>query len=95
MNRKGTLCGDCDKDAHAFPLAYSYDMECMKCPRPDSWWKYLAEAFLPLTAFIVIVLVCRISVVHPKVRVYVFISQLISTPINVRPVILLSKICHR
>ena len=68
MNRKGTLCGDCDKDAHAFPLAYSYDMECMKCPRPDSWWK----AFLPLTAFIVIVLVCRISVIHPKLRVFVF-----------------------
>ena len=62
LNRKGTLCGNCDKENHAFPRAYSYDMDCMKCPHPDSWWLYVAEAFIPLTAFVVIVIVCRVSV---------------------------------
>ena len=94
MNRKGTLCGNCDNENHAFPHAYSYDMDCMKCPHPDSWWLYVAEAFIPLTAFVVIVIVCRVSVVSPKLRVFVFFSQLFSMPINARILILYIKYYH-
>ena len=94
LNRKGTLCGNCDNENHAFPRAYSYDMDCMKCPHPDSWWLYVAEAFIPLTAFVVIVIVCRVSVVCPKLRVFVFFSQLLSMPINARSSILYIKYYH-
>ena len=94
LNRKGTLCGNCDEENHAFPRVYSYDMDCMKCPHPDSWWLYVAEAFIPLTAFVVIVIVCRVSVVSPKLRVFVFFSQLFSTPINARISILYIKHNH-
>ena len=91
LNRKGTLCGHCDNENHAFPRAYSYDMDCMKCPHPDSWWLYVAEAFVPLTAFVVIVIVCRVSVVSPKLRMFVFFSQLFSMPINARSSLLYIK----
>ena len=84
LNRRGTLCGDCMKENDTFPRAYSYDTDCMKCRHPDSWWLYMAEALVPLTAFIFIVMVCRINVVHPQLRVFVFFSQLFSTPINAR-----------
>ena len=91
LNREGTLCGDCNNKNHSFPRAYSYDTDCMKCPHPDSWWLYLAEALLPLSAFIGIVIVCRVSVVSPQLRLFVFFSQLFSTPINARSVILYIK----
>ena len=34
LHRRGTLCGECETDH--FPLAYSYNMECIKCTNPDS-----------------------------------------------------------
>ena len=89
LHRRGTLCGECNKDY--FLPAYSYDMECMQCNHPHSWWLYTAAAFLPLTVFIVIVLVFRISVVSPEVRAFVFFGQLIAAPINVRILLLSTK----
>ena len=91
QHRTGTLCGDCDRENHAFPRAYSYDMDCVVCPHPDSWFQYLAVALVPLTVFIVIVIVCRISVLSPKLRLFVFFSQVFSMPINVRPFMLATK----
>ena len=89
LNRQGTLCGQC-LDGYAVP-AYGYNFNCMKCNSElQSWWLYLAYAFLPLTIFIVIILVFRINVVSPKLYVFVFAAQNISTPINLR--VLLTQI---
>lgn len=83
LNRDGTLCGKC-QDGHALP-AYSYDLKCMKCDNDSqNWWLYVIYAFLPLTLFIVIILVLRINVVAPKLYVFVFSAQNISMPIILR-----------
>ena len=91
LHRTGTLCGDCDRENHAYPRAYSYDMDCMKCLHPHSWFEYLTVALVPLTVFIVIVIVCRISVLSPKLRLFVFFSQVLSTPISARPFMLATR----
>ena len=90
LNRKGTLCGQCI-EGYA-PPAYSYDLKCMKCGSDQhKWWLYATFAFLPLTVFIVIILVFRISVVSPKLQVFVFAAQNIVSPINLRIVVLRTK----
>ena len=86
LHRRGTLCGECETNYYL--PAYSYDIQCMKCTHPDSWWKYFAFAFLPLTIFIVIILVFRISVVSPKLHAFVSCAQILASPTNVRTFLL-------
>ena len=82
LHRRRTLCGECETDYYL--PAYSYDIECIKCTHPDSWLKYFAFAFLPLTIFIAIIFVFRISVVSPKLHAFVSFAQILSSPINLR-----------
>ena len=84
LHRKGTLCGECEKDH--FPRAYSYDMKCIKCTF-YSWWTYIAVAYLPLTIFTAIILVFRISVVSPKLHAFVTFAQIVTMPVNAQLVI--------
>ena len=83
LNRQGTLCGQC-MDDYAVP-AYSYDLKCIKCnSKHESWGHYILFAFVPLTIFIVIILVFRINVLSPKLNMFVLAAQIISTPIHLR-----------
>ena len=83
LNREGMLCGKCH-DGFALP-AYSYNLTCMKCESgQQNWWLYLVHAFVPLSLFIIIILVFRINVVAPKLYVFVFAAQNISTPMILR-----------
>ena len=83
LHRNGTLCGSC-MDGYV-PPAYSYSMECIKCEHSHhNWWKFVVVSFLPLTIFILFILVFRISVVSPKLNAFVFTTQLSSIPINIR-----------
>ena len=67
LHLTGTLCGECISGYD--PPAYSYNMACIKCPYTHhNWLKYVAVAFLPLTAFMIITLVFRISVSSPKLH---------------------------
>ena len=78
-NREGQLCGRC-KDGFAVPI-YSYDMACVRCSEhTTNWVKYIAAAFLPLTAFLVIVVVFRISVNSGHLNGFVLVSQFIASP---------------
>ena len=80
LNRQGQLCGEC-KSNH-FISAYSYDLKCYQCHR-GQWSNtalYLTVAFLPLTLFLVAVLVLHISVAHPNVAVAVLLFQVYSLP---------------
>ena len=79
LNREGILCGKCH-DGFALP-AYSYNLTCMKCDSGQQyWWLYVTYAFVPLSLFIIIILVCRINVVDPKLYVFVFAAQNVATP---------------
>ena len=83
VNREGALCGKC-RDGFAIP-AYSYNLTCMKCDSDhQNWWLYVTYAFVPLSFFIIIILIFRINVVAPKLYVFVFAAQNIVTPMNLR-----------
>ena len=83
LNRYGTLCGKC-LPGHTIP-AYSYQFKCMKCDSDNhNWWLYVLYAYLPLTVFIVIILLFRINVAAPKLYIFVLIAQNATTPINIR-----------
>ena len=80
LNRKGRLCGQC-KPNHRVS-AYSYDIKCHPCT--SSLWsgivQYICVAYFPLTVFLCIVLVFRISVTSPAMNVPVLCCQLFSLP---------------
>ena len=84
FNRTGTLCGKC-KDGH-YPQTYSFDMNCIQCPNGNAnWWKYLLAAYLPLTAFYLLVLAFRINVASSSFMYpFVAYAQGVTFPINSR-----------
>jgi hypothetical protein len=89
LHRTGTLCGKC-QDGYS-PLAYSYEMKCIKCPNGKSnWWKFLLAAFLPLTIFYIIILFFKINVVSSRFQGFLFYSQMISLPAMVRLYLILN-----
>ena len=53
----------------------------------ENWGLYVVFAFLPLTVFIVIILVFRINVLSPKLNMFVFAAQGITIPIFFRLVL--------
>ena len=71
LNRKGTLCGECLHNYYR--VAYSNTFHCIYCEE-SQWLLYIVVAYVPLTFFIIFVLVFRVSVVSP--RVYGMISML-------------------
>ena len=80
LNRQGRLCGKC-KPNHSVS-AYSYDIKCYPCT--SSVWRsvveYVCIAYLPLTIFLCVVIVFRISVTSPAMNVPVLCCQLLSSP---------------
>ena len=86
LNRQGTLCGQC-LDGYTVP-AYSYEFKCIRCDSQlENWGLYIVFAFLPLTVFIVIILVFRINVLSPKLNIFMFAAQGITIPIFFRLVL--------
>ena len=86
LNRQGTLCGQC-LDGYTVP-AYSYELKCIRCDSElENWGLYILFAFVPLTVFIVIILVFRINVLSPNFNMFVFAAQSVSIPIFVRVIV--------
>ena len=81
LHRTGTLCGECVDNY--FQPAYSYAYHCIYCDR-SQWLIYLAVAYVPLTMFIVFILVFRVSVVSPKLYGMVSLLQTLALPLNIR-----------
>ena len=73
------MCGECIAE-HA-PSVYSYDLACVECKDYKyNWLKYIAVAYLPLTAFYILMIVLRVSVNSGPMVVYVTVSQMFPTP---------------
>ena len=90
FNRTGTLCGKC-RDGF-FPLAYSFNMTCVKCPNGRSnWWKYVLSAFLPLTVFYFIVVFCKINATSSPLHGFIYYNQAISMPQMARLIFLATE----
>ena len=83
FNREGQLCGQC-REGFA-PLVYSYDMNCTNCTNPaNNWLKYTTAAFLPLTAFFVILIVFRIRATSALLNTFILFSQTATAPVLMR-----------
>ena len=77
FNRTGLMCGECIEE-HA-PSVYSYDLACVECKDYKyNWLKYIAVAYLPLTAFYILIIVLRVSVNSGPMVVYVTVSQMLA-----------------
>ena len=87
LNREGRLCGQCKHDH--FVSSYSYDLKCYKCKRGlfSNAIIYLTVAFLPLTLFLIAVVVLHISVTSPRLQIVVVLCQLYSQSENLRVLI--------
>lgn len=94
LNRTGTLCGQCLPNH--WPQAYSYQMNCIKCPNSQrNWWKYVLAAFGPVTILYLLVLIFKASITQPHVFSFVFYAQVVSTPYFIRGAILsFSRVKH-
>lgn len=87
LNRNGTLCGQCLNEH--YPPVYSYYMDCIKCPNVHkNWWKFILVAFLPLTAFYCIVLLCKVRITPVYMYAFVFYAQGVTTPLFLRGLML-------
>ena len=87
FNRQGTLCGQC-KDDH-FPLAYSFNLTCVKCPHSKTnWIKYVSVAFVPLTVFYFVILLFKVNIVSSHLYGFVVYSQAVTIPALSRILIL-------
>ena len=90
LHRAGRLCGKCAKGYH--PPAYSYTLKCVKCPNKwTNWVKFAAEAFGPLTVFLFIILLFRISATSARLSSYVLFCQNITIPSSVQVILLASS----
>ena len=85
-NRAGRLCGKC-KDSY-FPPAYSYDfIKCIECKDSRyNWFKFIIEAFLPLTVFFVFIISTGVSASSPTLDAFIVFSQTVASAANVRMV---------
>ena len=83
FNREGQLCGQC-KEGYYSP-AYSYDLQCRNCTYTSyNWAKYIFVAFGPLTVFLFLIFLFRISVTSPPLVAFVLLCQISTAPVLVR-----------
>ena len=89
FNRNRTLCGKCKEDY--YPLVYSFNMTCIKCPNAGkNWWKYLLAALLPVTIFYFVILLLNVSIFSSQLHGFFFYSQGVSMPAISRAMVLLN-----
>ena len=83
FNRQGSLCGSC-KDGY-YPLAYSYNMTCVKCEETwYNWLEYLLIVYVPLTIFYLVILFFQVNMTSSYWLGFVIFSQAISFPMMCR-----------
>ena len=89
LNRKGMFCGQC-LDNHSV-VAYSYEMKCVECPESNifkNWIKYFFAAYSFLTVFYFIVFFLKVNVTSSSLHGFIFFSQTVAMPTNIRFIIL-------
>ncbi len=83
LNRNGTLCSQCVDGMYM--RAYSYDMSCTTC---SGGWinilKYILVAFVPLTVFYLMILLCRINIPSSRLQGFVIVCQMATSPMILR-----------
>ena len=83
FNRSGKLCGSCKYGTA--PPAYSFSLRCVPC----EWnWrnlvKYIAVAYVPLTIFLLLLMIFRVSVNSAPLLGYIFVAQISTVSFQMR-----------
>ena len=74
LNSQGILCGECKEGYAAYALSINACVNC-KDGTTNSWVKFLAFVYLPITIGLLIIVVFGISVVSGPVGAFIFYSQ--------------------
>ena len=85
LKRTGNLCGACMTNYG--PPVYSYSLGCTECRESEFWFnlvKYICIAFLPLTAFYIVIMLFKISALSDSMAAYVFTCQVVTMPATTR-----------
>ena len=83
LKRTGTLCGRCLPDH--YPLAYSYNSNCVRCSHVRwNWVTYIMAAYLPLTLFYLVIMFFKINTTSSQLFALVYYCQTMSMPSLVR-----------
>ena len=85
FNREGLFCGKCQED-YALPV-YTYSLLCTHCKHTQIL-KYIAVAYLPLTCFLVAIIVFKSSILSPLMYTFVTISQAIGDSSQLKLILL-------
>jgi len=79
LNRGGTLCGSCLKDH--YPLAYSFNMTCIRCPNFRwNWFRYIMAAFLPLIILYMVVVFFKLHITTGHLFAIVYTGKKMKFP---------------
>ncbi len=90
LHRDGTLCGTC-RDTY-YPLAFSYNVSCMKCQKPQlNYLKLGLYTLIPLTVFCIIIMIFNINITSSYLHGYILFSQVISAPAMERVIMLVHR----
>ena len=80
--REGPLCSQCIP-GYGIPL-HSYDLKCVKCSssfQAKEVFRFLAVSLIPPTVLCIVVAVFHLNVLCPPWSIFVFVAQVMSTPI--------------
>lgn len=78
LNRVGLHCSKCN---HSYGQSiFTIDLSCYDClsSKYRGWGLYFFLEFIPLTIFIVVILILQVTPIKPNMKAFVFYSQIIS-----------------
>ena len=77
MNRTGRLCGRCENGTG--PSVFSPDLKCVRCLDSSYGWAvYLAVEFIPITVFVLLIVLFRIKICSGFLNALVFFCNITS-----------------
>ena len=77
MNRTGRLCGRCKNGTG--PSVFSLDLKCVRCLDSSYGWAvYLASELIPITLFVLLVILFRIRLCADYMNALVFFCNIVS-----------------
>ncbi len=85
INREGRFCGKCSNQFGLAAYSYHY-IQCIECKNYGykNWIKYFAVALLPLTLFILLVILLKVYVPSSHLNGIIFMMQCLTSPILMR-----------
>ena len=81
LNRTGTLCSECIS-GFGLPVL-SYLVSCVKCNSSELKWnllKYITAEYIPLTVFLIIIVIFKVSINNGYANAFVLYAQLLTNP---------------